>query len=386
MKPLKILSLSEWDHAGCAYQLAEAINETTPHHCRAIKLHDNAFRYPYDMMGLTMQQITLLWKWSDVVHVHDSFPVNLPRTIPPRPIVITYHGSEYRKAWKAKNKQVEAMKWIGSVATCDLTSYGLPWLPDCRPDLTRYVNRTSTFSIAHSPTRQHRKGTAKVEEALTGLSLDIISKTTWENCLTRKGKAWLTVDQFRKGYGCSAIEAWAMGQPVVGGGEPDVMKAIEKYVGFVPFYYCAETIDDIREAVEELMTDKALYDEMTEAASLCWEKYHSPEATAARVLKLYDRALDLGAGRIVPTRPSLLTRSNKKGVLGLADGDVVEVRFIGHGTQERTIIGSESGTHYRYSGREKKAPKRNFYVYRCDLAGILRPRNKRGEPLFVRVK
>ncbi|NIV39132.1 MAG: hypothetical protein GWN58_59865, partial [Anaerolineae bacterium] len=67
-------------------------------------------------------------------------------------------------------------------------------------------------------------------------------------CLQRKARSHLYIDQFLMGYGTNALEAWAMGIPVVAGAHPDLRDRIKAAVGFVPF---VETrIEDLRATVE----------------------------------------------------------------------------------------------------------------------------------------
>lgn len=339
---MNILSISHYDHAGCGYLLSAAINETTKHYSRAIKVYQGKLQYPFDVLTPTPQQAALLWRWADVIHLHDTLPPGLlPKTVPQKPIVITYHGSQYRKQHELENRKVKALGWIGTVATPDLTQYGLEWMPDCRPDMTdlsgRY--RSNKFSVIHCPTKAETKGTKAVTEAMSGLPLTIVKNTPWRECLMAKASAHITIDQFRYGYGCNAIEAWSMQQPVVAGGSIPVLAEIERHVGFIPFYNCSETVADIRTAVMKLKENRDLYAAIAARGRECWYKYHRPEAAARRAVGLYKRALSLPPARI----------EWERGQSKFIEGGVL-IRYVGYATQTQTVIGTKSHRHYTYDG------------------------------------
>lgn len=361
---MNILQLCQWDFAGCGYLLSEAINEHTEHHSRHIRVESSRLEYPYDVLNPTSQQIQVLCNWADVFHIHDAF-VRLPGRFK-KPTVITYHGSRYRKAVQKHHERLRRYGWVGTVATPDLTVYGLPWLPDCRPDLSEYVNRTPNFSIAHSPTKRKTKGTEQIERGLQGVyELDVIEGVTWAQCLKRRGRAHLTIDQFRAGYGCSAVEAWAMGQPVVSGGIPQVIDAIRRCVGYVPFYYCPENSTEIRESVRDLYYHADVYKQTVDAGMKCWKENHSPKAVAEKAIQFYNTAMNTYTG----------LRQQAVGT----DRTAV-VRYIGYPTQQMTFMANASGTHYEYSGDE-----REILIDLRDLDEFIKAK-KNGKRLFKLVR
>ncbi|MEX2486497.1 MAG: glycosyltransferase [Nitriliruptoraceae bacterium] len=75
----------------------------------------------------------------------------------------------------------------------------------------------------HSPSNRQLKGTAAIERVTrgTGWELDVVEDVSHAEVLERKHEAALVIDQFGDpphpdGIGVSAIEAMAMGLPVIG--------------------------------------------------------------------------------------------------------------------------------------------------------------------------
>ena len=161
---MNILSLCKWDYAGCGFFLSDAINRHTKHVSRSVRVLTSTLQYPYDLLNISDKLLIELWQWCDVVHVHDAPGVTFPpRGLPSKPVVITHHGTIYRRDPQRYNEEARAAGWVATVATPDLTQYGLPWLPDCRPDLTKYVKRPrGSFIVAHAPTKRAVKGTGAV--------------------------------------------------------------------------------------------------------------------------------------------------------------------------------------------------------------------------------
>lgn len=293
-KNLRILILAAWDFAGCGYFLADAINKFTDSQARCIRLHNSTLNFPADIEAPSESELLDLWKQADVVHIHDDYP--LPPMRQNKPVVITYHGSIYRASPGKYNQRDRDLGWLQTASTLDLTLLGPRWLPDCRPDMSKYIARSVQFSVCHAPTKRHIKGTDTVIRALKnhGIEYDIIEKVPWKDALIRKGRAWVTIDQFKLGYGCNAIEAWLMGQPVIGGStDKAVLEKIRAVnSGDLPMIFTKEDESAIRGQVLALMSDKQLYDRYAMIGKDYAIHNHSQRAVAQIALNYYHEALE----------------------------------------------------------------------------------------------
>lgn len=369
--PLHILSLGTWDYGACGYFLAQAINETTPHESRAVRFTESLFDYPYDLLAPPEGRLLKLWRWADVVHIHDG-TLRSVLAMPPKPTVITWHGSRFRAA-QAKNLQAAKERgWLPTVATLDLTKSGVRWMPDCRPALAGYVSawhRRREFAACHAPTKRDVKGTEVVIKAMEGLPLMLIENEPWRGCLALKGRAKVTIDQFRLGYGCNAIEAWTMDAPVIGGGSAIVEYLIRKQMGFLPFAACGEDAGQIRETFLRLRDDRAFFAETLARGKECYNTFHSPVAAARQALAYYREALDLFA----PSRRAV--RIEERAEPGRAGMPLL--RYTGGNNGVCTFFGEVTGTQYKFSKKHDIN-----YVYAEDAPALLR-KPKHGRAEFV---
>ena len=80
--------------------------------------------------------------------------------------------------------------------------------------------------VVQTPTNRDIKSTSKLELAIKKLQRDgvpvelvIGEKMPNAKALDLKATADIFFDQVQLGYGCSAIEAWGMGLPVIAGGD-----------------------------------------------------------------------------------------------------------------------------------------------------------------------
>lgn len=394
-RELNILSLATWDYAGCGYFLSEAINQTTRHHSRAVRWRTSRLQFPHDILQPSLSELADLWKWADVVHVHDGIgsrdnrlrpspEIQMVEKLPPKPTVITHHGSLYRKHTSYFNRMAQATGWLQTCSTLDLTQYGPHWLPDCRPDLSKYVNR-SQFTVCHAPTNHKIKDTSTVIKAMVGFDhFDLVENLTWAECIKRKGHASVLIDQFQLGYGCNSIEAWAMFQAVIGNASPEILRLFDEYIGYVPFVHCPCDAGAIREAVEKLRDDADYYRDAMERGKQCWHDFHSPEAAAKQALTYYHQAILRGPAMLGQTELEAQPSKHKsKANQAPAVGEVglVKIEYVGPNTVNMAWFGNETGQRYDLGGTHRYG-----YVDRRDLPGLLAATDKVGRPVFRVVK
>jgi len=393
-RELNILSLGTWDYAGCGYFLSEAINTMTRHHSRAVRWNQSRLQFPHDILKPSLDELADLWKWADVVHVHDNVGVRDNRRrpspeiqmiekLPPKPTVITYHGSRYRKYHEHFNRLANEAGWLQTCSTLDLTQYGPHWLPDCRPDLSRYVDRPEGhFIVCQAPTKRKPKGVPTVVEAMEGFEdFDLIEHVPWQECIKRKGRASVLIDQFWAGYGCNSIEAWTMSQATIGNALPEILKLYNKHIGYIPFVHCPCEPGAIRAAVERLRDDPAHYQQAVKRGRQCWHNFHSPEATAKQALAYYNQAMlkgpamfEQGGLEMQPGKPKASSRLPK---LEIGEIGLVVIEYIGKNAADMVWFGSITGQRYDLGGIRTRG-----YIDRRDAPGLLAATDKVGRPVF----
>lgn len=374
---MNVLSLCKWDYAGCGFFLSDAINRHTKHVSRSIRMLTSTLQYPYDLLNVSDKLLMELWRWADVIHVHDAPGVPFPPPgLEPKPTVITHHGTIYRRDPQHYNEEARAAGWVATVATPDLTQYGLPWLPDCRPDLSKYIKRSrGSFIVAHAPTKRAVKGTPAVIGAKLA-ELDLIENVTWEQCLERKGKARLTIDQFKLGYGCNAIEAWSMSQAVIGNGSKTILGQIKSLIGYLPFVACDPTPAAIKATVERLHNDRIEYQEAVNRGRQCYRDFHSPQAVAIQAVAFYEQALAGG-----PARVPRAHRYQKPQPPEVGENGLTLIEYIGPNAGDMAWYGAITGQQYQLGGVRNRG-----YVDSRDVPGLLEATDKRGRAVFRVVK
>lgn len=375
---MKIFSISKNDWAGCGYQLSEAINACTDHHSIAARFEESVLHFPYELMGLTGQRVRRLINWADVVHIHDT-GFNLPQRIG-KPVVITHHGTRFRRTPKPYIKQAQMYGWLITVATPDLTILGPPLLPDCRPDLSEYRKPNDEFTVAHSPTKRDVKGTEQVIRACKQLrvKLDLIENMSWMKCIKRKGRAHLVIDQFKLGYGCNAIEAWSMGIPVISNGSDDVIAAISKQFGYIPFVVPDSTLEH---TIARLRDDREAWADAASVGHQHYLNHHSPEAVSKLAVWAYEQVIERYVG--IEDKYRTAKMANKLPPDGQIRAEqLILVKYLGFNDGETEWKPDNGiGVTYKFSAIN---PLR--YVYESDVPWFLDLRARKGnKSLFEKV-
>ena len=397
---MNILQISFHDYGGAAYHLAEAIKATTTHNATSVRQAPASYiKYPIDLVSPQPSDLVGVWEWADVVHVHDICP-KLPKGMEPKPVVITYHGSMYRRGPEKYNDWCKRNNWLGTVATIDLMAHGLPWMPDTRPDLSKYVDRPKgRYIVAHAPTSRAVKDTDRVIEMLDGvdgLVLDVIERVDNETCLRRKGRASVYVDQFKLCYGLNTIEAWQMLMPAIANAANGTIERILQELGFLPFVQCK--LGDLRETVLRLRDDPQFYSDGVERGQQAIRDAHSYEVVAARALAYYEQAFEMRAmplpeaekEKVRPIPPVTPPRLPKPRISqeDIGQDGLTLVRYIGGNCGGTSVTGAVTGTRYTFpQGGARYMDNRDAaLLMKWDRGNKRKSGNKRGGRNFEAVK
>ena len=369
---MNVLFLSCTDWGGCAWFLSQAVDALEGYSARHVRWSPSYYtRYPYGSMSPPQREWSALWVWADVIHVYDQ-PGPIISTMPPKPTVITYNGTLYRNSHIKYDRQAAYKGWLVSATTLDLTlGTAARWLPCPRPDLShlRSVDKYDTFTVCHAPTKRAMKGTAAIERVLRdmpGLNLDVIEGTTWADCVRRKARAHVLIDQFNLGYGCNSVEAWLLGIPTISGARDQVvLDVIEREAQQLPFV--AVTEETVLEAVLALRDDYDLYCEMIWRGYGFARAHHRADAVAREALLLYEEALERFEAR----------RGRGEQLAGEQGMELLE--YIGRSAGFQTFFGEATGQEYQFGH------SRLFGWVDTDDAALLLHRRRGREPDFRRV-
>jgi glycosyltransferase involved in cell wall biosynthesis len=271
---LKILFLTNNDWAGAGYHLMQAIRLYTKHEVRLVAMNPAPFGYPNDMVN--PPDLDKWIEWADVVNVYDDYRFDIP-------CIKTYLGSYYRwrheQEWRASPNAVKRL-----CTTPDLCLYNAEWLPPPMFPIKRTIPKSDQFLIVHAPSSRAKKGTDIVLDAMKGFDFDLVERTPYEDCLKRKMRAHVLIDQIGAaslGIGCNTLEAWDLGIPVISDvGRDDYKEELLKVFGELPFIQC-HTADEIKSAVLELQNNPKFYQEYVEKGQRALEFYR-PERVAKR--------------------------------------------------------------------------------------------------------
>lgn len=288
---MNILIIARADHSGAGYALKCSVNLHTDHECRAIAYKGTWLEYGHDIMEPAPAQVAKWAEWADVVNVHGNTLID--PAISGKPIVTTYHGSYYRNHWQELNTRDRLRGYVQTALTIDLAQHGPRWIGRAMEDLGESLDQSEAYTVVHSPTQPRRKGTAWVRQACAqaGAQLDVITKVSNIECLRRKARGHVLVDQVGPsayGYGTSALEAWSMGLPVISGCSDELFQAIVGKVGYCPFVR-VQSVVELRDAI--LALQSAEYRRWAEQGRGYVRRYHDPAYVAGEFVRACREAI-----------------------------------------------------------------------------------------------
>lgn len=157
------------------------------------------------------------------------------------------------------------------------------------------------ITVLHVPTDRRIKGTRWIERGLAEatardprIAFRLLERAAWREVRDAMAAADVIVDQVFLGwYGLVAVEAMALGKPVVGFLRPD-FEPLAESLG-LPLVRC--TKDDVGEVVAALAADPARRRALGEAGRAYARRVHDAAAVAARLETTYAVALGAGAQR-----------------------------------------------------------------------------------------
>ena len=153
--------------------------------------------------------------------------------------------------------------------------------------------------VIHAPSNRSKKGTEDVIRACEALPVDLEIVEGVANAAAREryAAADIVVDQLRNGwYGVFAIEAMALGKPVVGFLRDDIRAQTERELGTtVPIV--SATADTLEQALRRLVGSVELRNSVGAASRRYVEQLHDVDLIAGQLSAIYERIMSTGRRR-----------------------------------------------------------------------------------------
>jgi glycosyltransferase involved in cell wall biosynthesis len=144
--------------------------------------------------------------------------------------------------------------------------------------------------VVHAPSNRRRKGTAQLLRSLEGLDveLEVIERLDHREAFERYRRADIVIDQLRVGwYGVFAIEAMALGKPVLAFLHADaVHRTEEAYNIEVPIV--SVTAETLRPRLQQLLEAPDERRRLGTAGRAYVERVHDIEQTTDQLIEIYN--------------------------------------------------------------------------------------------------
>jgi glycosyltransferase involved in cell wall biosynthesis len=210
-----------------------------------------------------------------------------------RKSVLHFLGSDIR------GKTPEQLRFARGADARIVGSYdALRWVPDAHVvppglDLSEYTPAPPEHNdrpvVVHAPSSRRRKGTEHVVAACEGLDveLDIVEGLRHDEARRRYERADIVVDQLNAGwYGIFALEAMALGKPVLSYLRPEAVQEMQRALG-VDVPIVPVTKETLRERISELAESPERRRQVGAASRAYVERVHDADKGADRLLEIY---------------------------------------------------------------------------------------------------
>lgn len=347
----RALIAGDWDGAGIPARLAAASSKGGKLAIRSAHRATAYFDFPLDIRWdrTSHAEVQTLADEADVIHLTNEprayFQLHQARLR--KPAVLHHHGTLFRSQHERLLADGRRLHMVQAVSTLDLKRYApdeLHWLPaPIDVDAMRAIREANRrpddgrVRIVTCPTNFDLKSTRLLEEAVAqlgrdGLLVDLVVVTgrTWAEALAVKATADIYFDQiaapaigYPGGYGCNAIEAWAMGLPVVAGADEWTTAAMRQEIGTDILPYAEASADTLVDVLRRLVGSATRRKTYAQLGERHVEKFHAEKPALRRLAKLYGMAIReqarhaaeppppevaLGPGVFRTTRPRLTVR------------------------------------------------------------------------------
>lgn len=300
------------DTGGGSIKIKQAFDRYAPPgwSVRAVRGSDNYIGYPADAVWPAGEplpdDILKLWDEADLIHmVNDE---RLGRQLPyyaDKPKLVHYRGWGH---WRNPGglDSVRARGLIALVSTPNLVMHApdfLEWMPNVCPVDDIAGIRARAYQDHLRPLLVHAPGAMRESKSTDGflaamaplagrLDIDVIDGLPLVGCLERKARGDLLYDQIKSGaYGSNALEAWAMGMPVLAGLglRPKLRKWYHREIGYIPFVEVS--LENAAAVVTRLLDDPEEAREWGRIGHQYVRDFHDEPRVVERLISVYQRVL-----------------------------------------------------------------------------------------------
>lgn len=294
---MKILSFSPFDDTGgFGYRMASAFDQhgRSGWEYRAVRGNPSYLQFPaHDVWD--WDAVRRWWAEADVVHVHDYYTHDVG---PQRPTVMTFHGTGFREDPAGRLEYAATWNARPLVSTLDLWLHApeettwCPQIDDLDALAAHRIPQEGPVRIGHAPTNRLLKSTEELIAAVERLQAEgadvelvLIEGLPWSEALSMKGTCDVFFDQTAHGYGGNAIEAWAMGIPVICGAQPATLTEYQRRFGELPFVLADP--GTIGEAISQLLNPvrRHIWGQVGRAHA---ERFHSYQVGVEQLTGIYE--------------------------------------------------------------------------------------------------
>ena len=303
---MKVLIISSGeDSGGVGIAIKQAFDRHTDWNVRQVRFNNNDLDDPADitLSADNIAEVDELFEKADVVHFMERwFGQKRYPSFFSKPKIMHHHGTIFRSNPSPLMDQAAVYSAISVVSTIDLLTIAPPgqlrWVgnPVNIPSLQdlRLANGGvhARPLVVHAPTGREKKGTDQWLQTLEGLDADLrlIEGVTWQECLRLKAEGDLLMDQLRVGYGNNALEAWAMGIPVISGvSDANVVDAMHREIGYLPFYLT--TPSTVGDRLKEIVEDAALRRGYSAIGEQYVNDFHDERKVVEQWQSIYEEAV-----------------------------------------------------------------------------------------------
>jgi hypothetical protein len=295
------------DTAGQGYRIKKAVEAAAnPERISVVQAYvtDKPWNFPAQLKA-TKESSPALFANADIVHMMKSLIVLERYGHRGQPTLVHYQGSEFRSEHRRLAAEARFLGVRQLVTTLDLVLLepDITWIPQPSPVdefkaiRERVYRRDGVIRIAHAPTDRTIKSTELIIHSVKRLieshstrqrpiEFDLIENVPWAECLERKARADVFIDQLILGYGVNALEAWGMGIPVVAGVEdPRVRKYMKEIIGKLPFFNVDTA--NFYEKLRSLVLSPELSAQYGARGHAYVRKFHDEAIVGRQLLEIY---------------------------------------------------------------------------------------------------
>lgn len=298
---MRVFSLTTGaDTAGIGAGLAKAFRRSDVE-LRSMVATVNYIGYPIDLR-YNRRRLERFYDRADVVmlhntlHAHDWYDAGQGK-----PTVLMHHGRTPLETFQAISRQATNIGAVQIGSTIDLSVFGpVEWAPPpvdipAMREIRSRATRGTKLRIGHAPTNRDIKGTSVFLDAMDRLSKRydvepvLIEQMSWRDCLRIKATLDVLFDQPILGYGSNAIEAWAMGIPVMAGVSDQTVRAamLDRWSRLPFIETSTATLED---DLERVIVDADLRAEYARLGSAHVSRWHSESVVVERMERIFGSA------------------------------------------------------------------------------------------------